>query len=490
MPLLSYGDYRPDVSDYEGQATRSILNVIPRGDGYGPFPSFSPYTSALPSPCRGAFYALKSDGTVITFAGTATKLYKLNNTDFSWTDVSSGGASYSALSATAQWQFAQTGDLVFATQANAVLQVFDLSSATAFSDALGSPPQAAYISVVGSFLVLSGLLSTPYRIQWSGLDSFNAPDSWTSGVNSSDFQDFPDGGIVRGVAGGEDGIVFQDQAIRRMSYVPGSPIIFQIDRITQDKGLFAPYSIIRAAERIFFYAGQGFHKIEPGGLPEQIGREKVDRTFLADLDKGNLQLFMGAADPRSTRIYWAYKSVSGTVGAYDKLLGYDFLLDRFFPVSVTGQYLLGISQTGLTLENLDSISCSLDALTLSLDAYATAVQPEIAQFDNINTLGFFRGVNLEATIESAEQGTDGARLTVKGFRPITDAPALFGSSSWRDTQLVAATAGAEVAVNQRTGRCDMMRDTRYTRFKIRIPAGTNWTFAAGVEPDLTTNGTQ
>src|SRR5262249_3140903 len=161
-------------SDYEGQATRNILNVIPRGDGYGPFPGFSAYTSVLPSPCRGAFYALKSDGTVITFAGTATKLYKLNNTDFTWTDVSSGGSSYSALSATAQWQFAQTGDLVFATQANAVLQVFDLSSATTFSDALGSPPQAAYISVVGSFLVLSGLLSTPYRIQWSGLDSFNS----------------------------------------------------------------------------------------------------------------------------------------------------------------------------------------------------------------------------------------------------------------------------------------------------------------------------
>ena len=34
MPLLAYGEYRPDV---EGQATRNILNVIPRGDGYGPF---------------------------------------------------------------------------------------------------------------------------------------------------------------------------------------------------------------------------------------------------------------------------------------------------------------------------------------------------------------------------------------------------------------------------------------------------------------------
>ena len=489
MPLLATGDYRPDVSDYEGQATRNILNVLPRGDGYGPFPAFSAYTSALPAACRGAFYALKSDGTVITFAATSTKLYKLNNTDFTWSDVSLGGGTYSALTSTAQWQFAQTGNLVFATQANVVLQVFDLSSATAFSNALGSPPQAAYISVVGQFLVLSGLLSTPYRIQWSGLDSFNGSDSWTSGVNSSDFQDFPDGGIVRGVAGGEAGIVFQDLAIRRMSYVPGSPVIFQIDRITQDKGLYAPYSIIRAGERIFFYAGQGFHKIEPGGVPEQIGLERVDRTFLADLDKGNLQLFMGAADPRSSRVYWAYKSVAGATGAYDKLLGYDFLLDRFFPLSVSGEYLLGISQTGLTLENLDSISSSLDALTLSLDAYATAVQPEIGQFDNTQVLGFFRGANLEATIESAEQGTDENRLTIRGFRPITDAATLYGSVSWRDTPSAPAIAGAEVLVNARTGRCDVMRDTRYSRFKVRIPSATSWTFFAGVVPDLTSGGT-
>ncbi|WFU35661.1 hypothetical protein QA635_15130 [Bradyrhizobium brasilense] len=489
MPLLATGEYRPDVSDYEGQATRNILNVIPRGDGYGPFPSLSAYAAPLPAACRGAFYALKSDGTVVTFAGTSNKLYKLNNTDFTWTDVSSGGGTYSALSANAQWQFAQTGNFVFATQANTTLQMFDLSSASTFGNALGSPPQAAYIGVVGRFLVLSGLLSNPYRIQWSGLNNFNAADSWISGIKSSDFQDFPDGGIVRGVAGGEAGIIFQDQAIRRMSYVPGSPIVFQIDRITQDKGLYAPYSIIRAGERIFFYAGQGFHKIEPGGVPEQIGREKVDRTFLADLDKGNLQLFMGAADPRSTRVYWAYKSVSGAVGnTYDKLLGYDFLLDRFFPVSMTGEYLLGVSQTGLTLENLDTISSSIDAMTLSLDAYATAVQPEIAQFNNSHVLGFFRGLNLEATLESAEQGSDENRITIRGFRPITDAPTLYGSVSTRDTPSASAVPGTEVLVNARTGRCDMMQDTRYSRFKVRIPAATQWTFCAGVVPDVIASG--
>ena len=156
-------------------------------------------------------------------------------------------------------------------------------------------------------------------------------------------------------------------------------------------------------------------------MPQPIGREKVDRTFLADLDKGNLQLLMGAADPRSTRVFWSYKSVSGTIGTYDKLLGYDFLLDRFFSIAASGEYLLGMSQTGVTLENLDSISSSIDAMTLSLDAYATAVQPEIAQFSGSHVLGFFRGSNLEATIESAEQGTDDNRIMIRGFRPVTDA---------------------------------------------------------------------
>lgn len=489
MPLLQWGEYKPDISDYEAQATQTILNVIPRGDGYGPFPSFSGYSSALAGACRGAFYALKSDGSVVTFASTSTRLYKMSNTDFTWSDVSKGGSAYTALSSTAQWRFAQTGNLVFATQANATLQVFDLSSSSAFADALGSPPQAAYIDVVGRFIVLSGLQSSPYRIQWSGLNNFNASDSWTSGVKSSDYQDFPDGGIVRGVAGGEFGTIFQDQAIRRMSYVPGSPIVFQIERISQDKGLFAPYSIIRSGERVFFYSGQGFQVIEPGGLPQQIGRERVDRTFRNDLDRGNLQLFMGAADPRSSRVYWAYKSVSGLTGLYDKIIGYDAALDRWFPVSVTGECLLGISQSGLTLENLDSISSSIDALTLTLDGYATAVQPEIAQFDSTHTLGFFRGSSLEATMKTGEQGTDARRIFVAGFRPITDAGTFYGSLSYRDNLQTSPTDLAEVGLSSHgTGRCDLRKSARYARFKGRIPAGTTWTYCAGVEPDVMQEG--
>jgi hypothetical protein len=565
MPLLQFGEYRPDVSDYEAQATKNILNVIPRGDGYGPFKAFAAATQALPAACRGGFYALKSDGSVQVFAGTSTGLYRLNNTDLSWIPVArvttvtisaaspgvitetahngaandpkvfsnSGGALpaaitagtvyyiktvlsantytisatpggaaintastgtgthsvthvYGALSSTAQWQFAQFGNLVFATQANEPLQVYNLSTSSAFADNAGSPPQAAYISIVGRFVVLSGLLSNPYRIQWSGL---NDTTNWTSGTGSSDYQDFPDGGIVRGVAGGEFGMVFQDQAIRRMSFIPGSAVIFQIERITQDLGLFAPYSIVRAGPMIYFYAGQGFYKIAPGGYPEQIGRERVDRTLLADLDQANLQLFIGASDPRSSRVFWAYKSGAGAAGLYDKLLGYDAALDRFFLLSASGEYLTGISQAGITLENLDTVSSSIDALTLTLDAYASSVQPQLAQWASDHKQGFFTGSNLEATMETGEQGTDENTVTVRGFRPVTDATSVYGRISHRLTQGLASTSDTEVAINSRTGRIDpKMRDTRYARMQVRIPAGTTWTFCAGVVPDIVPSG--
>jgi hypothetical protein len=47
MALLPFGEYKPDCSDYEGQATKNVLNVLPRGDGYGPFPDFAILSQAL-----------------------------------------------------------------------------------------------------------------------------------------------------------------------------------------------------------------------------------------------------------------------------------------------------------------------------------------------------------------------------------------------------------------------------------------------------------
>ena len=105
MPLIPFGEYRPDVTDYDQGSTNAVLNTLPRGDGYGPCPAFAAYSTALPGPCRGFFKAIRTDGSVSIFAATATRLWRLNATNQTWTDVSKAGGSYSAVSSTDQWQF-------------------------------------------------------------------------------------------------------------------------------------------------------------------------------------------------------------------------------------------------------------------------------------------------------------------------------------------------------------------------------------------------
>ena len=143
MSLIPWGQWRPDVSDYNGEHTQRAENVFPRGDGYGPVPNLSAFTDALPAACRGAFLALNTDGTIALFAGTATKLYKMSNTDLSWDEVTRTVGGDYAVPAAKQWQFAQLGSVVVAVNAADAVQAYTLGSSTDFAALAGSPPVAA-----------------------------------------------------------------------------------------------------------------------------------------------------------------------------------------------------------------------------------------------------------------------------------------------------------------------------------------------------------
>src|SRR6266566_2723416 len=100
LPRQPFPPWMPDLSDQMPLVSINVQNVIPRNDGWGPFPSFQVFTATLPAPCRGFFYGRNSDGSVTIFAGTAaSKLYQLNNTTLAWTDVTQGGGTYGAVAA-------------------------------------------------------------------------------------------------------------------------------------------------------------------------------------------------------------------------------------------------------------------------------------------------------------------------------------------------------------------------------------------------------
>lgn len=354
---LLYPEFAPDLTDIGTNVSSLVSGVVPRADGYGPFPDFVTFTQALPSACRGFFFARRSDGSIAVFAGTATRLYLLDNTTFQWSDVSKGGVAYPALLSDDNWRFAQFNEFVIAVQINTVPQKYVLNVGGAFADLGGSPPQASHIAIVNRFVMLTGLLSEPRRAQWSDLDG---PETWTAGVGLSDYQDFPDGGSAHQVAGGDAfGVVFQDEAIRTLTYAPGSPAVFQINRISTQDTLFAQYSVVTAGTRTFFLSSQGFKVIPAGGEPVPIGKERVDRFFFGDVDTAELNLVIGAVDPQATRVYWAYKSKAGQTGLFDKVLCYDWSIDqrgRWSILPMSGQYLGYLSKPGLTLEALDAIA--------------------------------------------------------------------------------------------------------------------------------------
>lgn len=389
---------------------------------------------------------------------------------------------YTAVPSGDQWQFIQFNNFVIAVQINTVPQVIDLTSALAFATLGGSPPQSRYIAVINRFVVLSGLgSSTPYRVQWSGL---NATTTWTSGTNSSDYQDLPDGGIVRSVGGGEEGVITQDGAIRRMIYAPGSSVIFQIERISEQQGIFAPLSLVRAGDRLFYSGSDGFKMVVPGGYPQPIGKGKVDRTFFADVDTNKLQVMLGATDPSTTRVFWTYPSLTAPGTTFDKVLVYDFQLDRWSLITgYSGEYIGSAIRSGSTLDGLDTISTNLDTIPIgSLDDILTIPFAKLATVSTSHILSFVGSLNLEATLETSEEEIDSRRrVRVQEVRPDTDAPTCYISISTRENLQTTQTYSTESAVNAK-GTCPTNVSTRLARAKLRIPASTVWTYAAGVEP--------
>jgi hypothetical protein len=283
----------------------------------------------------------------------------------------------------------------------------------------------------------------------------------------------------------------QDTAIRRMTFSPGSPYIFGIERISSDDGLLAPYSLVNAGDRIFFISPQGFKMLVPGSYPQPIAKERFDRTFLADLDQTQLQMVIGATDPRRKCVYWAYKSVNGIAGQFDRIVVYDWALQNGSILNQRGEYIATLSQAGIGLDDVPfPFGGNIDAQSIgSWDNISVATYSQLGGAALDHTLGFFQGANLEATIDTAEQSGDGKRFRLRGMRPITDAPTVFCSTLARNTLQGAATQSVESKTNI-AGKCPQNVSTRFARARVRIPAGTVWSFATGVEPDLIAEGDQ
>jgi len=157
-------------------------------------------------------------------------------------------------------------------------------------------------------------------------------------------------------------VIFLDRAIHRMSYV-GTPFIFQFDNISRNKGCIASGSIAQYQGISFFLSDDGFYMCD-GQQVTPIGAEKVDRFFFNDASEFDFPSMSAAVDPVRKLVIWNYKGVDGN----RHLIIYNFATKKWTYADAGTDYISESSTSSSTLEELDTLSASIDALAISLDS--------------------------------------------------------------------------------------------------------------------------
>lgn len=472
---ITLGEWMPDQPAISGVLTNA-KNVVSSAIGYGPIPSAVAFSGSAAENLLSVYAAKNPDSTTQLFTAGFTKVYTCDGIG-ALTLVNSG------YTANERPKFTQFGKrVIFANNAEK-LQSWTLGSSTAFANLSADAPIAKYVTVVRDFVVAANTYESSaqqqYRVRWCDI---NNETNWTTSATSqADYQDIPDGGQIVGIRGGEFGLIFLERAIHRMTYI-GTPFIFQFDNISRNKGCMVAGSIAQYQGITFFLSDDGFYMCDGQNITS-IGAEKVDKFFLNDASESDYPTMSCAVDPIRKLVLWNYVSVSGD----RKLLVYNFSTKKWTYADAGTDYISEASSANVTLEQLDSISGSIDALTTSLDSRLYVGGKYFLGGTFGNKIMTYTGPNLTGDIETGDIDV-GANSVITLARPQIDNGSADISVASRTLLSQSVNYGTAVSADSEN-RCSLRSAGRYHRIKV-VPTGSNWTSAVAVDIDIVAQGTR
>lgn len=478
--LIKFGEYLPDLPYYQNPGLVEALNALPIDGSYKDFLEILPVDDQLTERPQGAYCAIDDAGDPEIYVGTETML--LEKTGTSWTDRSPSPYSTASIG---YWRFVQFDSLVIATNFSEEIQSKTVGASANFDDlaVTGTAPKARQLGVVNRFVVAGDTEDStngavPYRIQWPAIDD---PTDWPT-IGTADARAKQSGeqfldasyGAVTAIAGGQFfGLIFQQRAVTRMTYV-GGDVVFQFETIDKQRGCWAPQSMMQVGNRVYFLASDGWYMTD-GQQVVPIGNGKVDKTFYSNFDQTYRERVTVSLDLVSKVIYWAYPSPSATEGEPDQLICYNFIENRWGRSAQPVQFIFSSFTQGYTLEQLDALFSSIDDMTISLDSSFWAGGIPVVMGFSGNTLGTFSGSSLDARFETGEIEVEPPGFVyINGVKPLlTGNPSsVTVSVSIRASQDNAARAfGTPTSRTSRTGVCDFRAHGRYASARIDIEGG-------------------
>lgn len=368
MPILEFGEYTPDRPDL-ATGVNAATNVYPAAIGYIKVPGLAVFGDPTEARPIGAITVKDKDRNVFNYVGTTTKIFS-NSSGSTFNDAS--GATFTTAEGE-RWEFVHWKEKVLATNFSDFPREITIG-ASLFS-ILTNDLRARHIAVVRNFVVFGNTFdgsdgNVPYRVRWSALD--DETDYTVSPVTLSDFQDLKGiGGQITKVVGGEFGVIFQERAVWRMSFV-GSPAVFQFDNVLPSRGTRAPSSVVQAGARIFFLSQDGFEMLVNGTQLVPIGTGRVNRTFFADLDISNIDRMNGVADVKNNRVLWSYPGAGNINGRPNKIIVFDWVLDKWSLIELEVELLTNAATTGVSLDDLDTVMASWGSELITDGGFSSA----------------------------------------------------------------------------------------------------------------------
>lgn len=447
--------------------------------------SLSTSGSALTNRCQGAFPARDTDGNTLLYAGDSTKLYQRNGT--SWTDKSNG--TYNTQYAQ-YWKFAQFGSTLIATNYADDPQKITVGDGGTFSALNANAPKARHIGIINQFVFLGNISDSangvvPHRVQWSAIGD---PDDWPV-LGTSDASDKqsdaeslnPAYGQVQAIADGERfGLVFQETAITRFTYVGGAAI-FEVETFERSRGLIGPLAYAQIGEEIVYLSKSGFFKTN-GATVIPIGLGTVDDVVLTAITSTfDPERIYAAVDLSNRLVYFLYPTSAGSDPT--KLAIYNYVEDKWTTGSQTAEMIFTSRSLGYTLDQLDTLFASIDDVTPSLDsAIWQGGQPVVAGFDTSHAFGDFSGSAKTATLDTSEAAlNNGGKAVVRGVRPLVEGGTTTVAMLTRNLQSASQSAGSPVSLNSRTGVANFRSKARYHAARLSISGGFDKAFGADFE---------
>ena len=488
---IQFNELLPDLPDFGNPGLTKAENCMPHQNGYKEFPGLTTVSSALSGFCQGAVSALAKDGTTNYYAGDATKLYRLDAT--TWTDSSKSGGY--ACPADDSWEFARgQGDTIIAVNIADAMQKITMGG-TAFSDLATSTltPKARHIATVRQFPVIGnvdeGGTLYPNRVRWPNID--DDADWDQDAASQADYQDLDGpGGWIQKIVGGEYGVIFQEKAIWRMQY-EGTPTVWRFDEVERNRGAWAKNSVVRYGRFVFYLAEDGFYVFD-GVQSTPIGANKVDLFFFNELDETYKARIQGALDLRNRNIVWAYTTTdSAGNGDPDKMLIYNWPTQKWSTVDLDTEHLFSTLTEGYTLDTLDNVSSSVDALVFSLDSRVwTGGNPQFSAFNRSHVMAHFTATALDAVFETGErENAPGQFFKTNSVRPLVNGTSatITARVGSRTIQNEAVSFGSYVAINS-NGEVPIRNHDRYHKVGVKITGG--FDEAIGVEMEGSPQGWQ